>query len=229
MASVPFQFVPPDDPDLVKLYILESATAAGGFVPIETVLDIGVYPDYITEYTTNLAVNALDWFAIQWEDNKGAKSPISAPIQGGEDTLVGEVIRRVRERDRSIDIAIAVQEAEAVVEKYLGVDPYAPYDPTEHTYTQLNGITYMVLARAMLVRALRTGEVQSATIGLVSMRAGSSSSSIKNIEALMELANELLGVSYSLVMLLEEVQIGTSISNAVFRDQSRLVLETEIL
>lgn len=228
MASVPFQFVPPDDPDLVKLYILESATQLGGYVPIETVLNIGQYPNYITEYTTDLAANPLDWFAIQWEDNKGAKSEMSAPIQGGQGTLVGEVIRRVRERDRSIDVAVAVQEAEAVIEKYLNVDPYAIYNPIEHTYTQLNGLTYMVLARALLVRTLRSGEVQSATIGLVTMRADSSSASIKNIEALMDLANDLLGVSCSLVMLLEEVQIGGSTGSVVFLDESRLMLEIEV-
>lgn len=207
MPSIPLQFIPPDVEDLVALNIYESANALGPFIKIETVNDIGVYPTYIDNYTTDLATSEDDWFAVDWTDAKGAVTPKSAPIKGGTTTLVDQIVSRVRQRDSSVSVQVVAQEAEGAIEKYLGVDPYTVYDPTVFSYSQLNGITYLVLARTFLVQSAQSSDVSSATLSLVSFRTESGTKKSVDVQALIDLAADELGISSSRVlqMCIEEV------------------------
>lgn len=224
-VSVPFKFVPPEQENLVKLHIFEAVAANGPYNEIEVVTAVGTYPDYIDNYTTNLATSATDWFSLQWEDDKGALGEMSAPVKGGEDTLVGLVVDRARERDRSLDIRILTQEAEAAIEGYYGttVNVYDPALAIGASYRVLNGLTYLTMARSYIVsQALNaSGNVESATMGLISFRSGSSpAASIKqDIEGLIALANKDLGISTSYVMLIEDIEAVTYPTY----DHSRLV------
>ena len=228
MAAVYLRFAPPDRDDIVKLHILESATATSTLNEIEVVTDIGSAPNYINEYTTILAVNAADWFAIQWEDDKGALTEISDRIQGGTRTVVLDVIDRVLERSPGLAESIARHEAEATVEWYFHVDPYTvTEDELEdgRKYTILQGLTHLVLARSMIVQLVQSAQlnVDSVTLGLVTMRSGSSSSSSsstitdKQIQDLIDLANKELGINTSVVLQLEEIvnYYGQSTANLI--------------
>jgi hypothetical protein len=226
-VSVPLQFSPPTDENIVTLRVYESALAEGPFLLIDTTNEVGTYPDYIDNYTTEMANSAIYWFAIQWVDESGAESPLSAPIQGNANTLVAEVVQRVRDRDPYLNTRVVIQEAEAAIQGYFG-GVQDPYDPTlTATYQVLNGLAYLTMARAHLFIAATSGDVDSATIGLVSFRSSSGASSLADIERLIAMANEMLNISTSVILLLEDIQIGSSVSN-VWRDQSRLMLETEI-
>lgn len=224
MASVAFRLVPPDVEDLVLLRIYEGATADGQFNQIEDVNEIGTYPDYIDNYTTNAAADATDWFAVQWIDSKGAVTPLSAPVKGGTTTLVDEITRRVLERDGSLDLRVVTQEAEAAIEQYLGVDPYTTYDQASFTYRTLTGLTYATLARAQITNlVVSTGE--GYTAGLVSQKSDSGGASRDNIEWLIAEANKLLGLSLSFVMLLQDIDpTGLGTVSSISYDQSRLAI-----
>jgi hypothetical protein len=228
MASVPLTFTPPDVPNLTNLHIEESASQSGPFVEIEVKAGIGTYPDYITEYTTANALNAEDWFRIRFSDAGGLFTPYSVPIKGGTTTLVGEVVKRVRDRDPYLDVRVVAQEAEAAIQSYFGAD-IDPYDPTlTVNYMILNGLAYLTMARSYISIIAASGDVSSATIGLVSFKSDSGSTNLADIERLIDLANQTLGLSFSTIMLLEDIEIGNSIQGITWRDQSRLVLETEI-
>lgn len=242
MASVSLRFVPPDIEDLVSLHILESSSPSGPFTDIQTVTTIGTYPAYIDHYTTTLATSALDWFAIQWEDAGGVLTEVSAAIQGGTESLVWRIVSRARQRDPGINESVVAQEAEAAIETYFGVDPYT-IDPDTVSYRVLSGLTYLSLARALAVSittasaaAAAAGDVASWQVGLVNSKTSATTgggstpttSVSANLQGLIDLANELLGWHVSLVMLLEDVNITGSRSAAMWRDQSRLVVETEI-
>lgn len=203
MASVHLEFVPPDRSGITKLLIYEAPTQDGVFTLIETVTSIGTYPDYISEYTTANAASTTDWFAIKWEDSGGAQTDLSAAVMGGVVSVLQQVVDRVRQRDRSLDIGVVTHEAEGVIERYLFGDPY---DPTlTATYSQLNGLTYLVLARVYIAQAVQAGDVESATLGLVSMRSSSGSSAKVNIQELVDLANDALGISTSVILQLEDM------------------------
>lgn len=214
-VKVPLSWIPPDIPDLAKLYILEGPSATGPFVSIETITSIGTYPGYIDHYTTALATSATDWFAIQWEDGVGAKTDISAPIQGGETTLVAEIVKRVRERDSGLSLQVIQQEAEGAIESYFGGDPYDPDLVDTATYGQKNGLTYMVLARALMstvVASIAASlNVDQATIGLISFKSGTSTSSgtkttsFDSIQKLLDMANALLGLTGSRVLQIADI------------------------
>ena len=226
MASVPLSFISPDEPNLIKLHILESTSALGPWSEIEVVtFPLGEPP---TDYTTNVAISATDWFSIQWEDNKGAFSDLSPAVQGGVDLLIHKVVKRVMERDSTLDRRVVVQEAEAVIESFFGSDPYSP--TLTATYRQLSGLTYLVLARSAIATAVisstsGSSNVASATLGLVSFRneAGTASAVTKaqeDVKALLDLANMYLGISTSFVMQLEEICTTYSLSSY---DHSRLI------
>lgn len=219
MAVVRLRFVPPDIENLSSLAIFESASANGPFDLIDETTAIGTYHNYIEEYETTLALMPDDWFAIQWRDAVGDLSPLSVPVRGGEDTLIGQVVKRVLQRDRTLDQRIVSQEAEAVIERYMGVDPYTTYSPALYTYNQLSGLTYLVLARSMIVRSIQSSEMQSATMGLVSFKAGTSSAFQKDVQALIDMANKYLGVATSVVLTLDDTVEAVFINY----DHSRLV------
>lgn len=229
MPTVNLRFVPPDMENLVKLTIFESSDVSGPFVKIEDVTSIGAYPTYIDSYSTSLAVSLTGWFTIQWEDDKGAKSEMSAPVQGGTDSLVWQVVSRVRQRDPSLSEAVIVQEAEAAIQSYFG-DTVDPYDPTlEVSYRILNGLVYLSMARSYVTTTVTQGAASSATIGLVSFKSQSGGSSTTvDVQALLDLADQALGVHTSYVMLLEEITVGNSVGRS-WLDQSRLVIETEVM
>lgn len=220
MASVPLDFLPPIEDNVVELRIFESPTSTGTFSEIERVTSVGTYPNYISRYTTALALAVDDWFAIQWVDDKGAVGPMSNPIKGGTTSLVSQIIQRVRERDSSLDENVVAQEAEGVIQWVLG-DNVDPYDPDlSVSYRQLNGMTYLVMARAYTVQAVTTsgGAIDSATMGLVSFKNSSGSTSKIDVGSLIDLANRELGIATSFVLQLEEI----SQSPYIVADFSRL-------
>lgn len=233
MPRVVLNINPYQAPGAASVQVYESATPEGPWTLIDT-LAAGEYPNYLTRVDTNLAASAADWFAVQWIAADGADlTPLSPSMRAQSSSLVQMLVDRVRQRDSSLDEDVVTQEAEGAIETFLGKNPYEAdfyLDlPSSERYSTLNGLTYLIMARSMIDRLIKTSSVTKATIGLVSMQSGDTSTSVKNIEALIDLANGLLNKSYSLVMLLEDIQIGNSIQGVTWRDQSRLVLETEIL
>jgi hypothetical protein len=207
MASIPLRFVPPDIDNLTTLKVWEGSVADGAFVLIDTVTDIGEYPNYITEWTTQNANLVTDWFAISWVDDGDAESPLSAPIQGGTTTLVAKLIQRVRERNRNVDINVVQQEAEAVLQTYFG-DTADPYDVTlTANYKILNGLTYMTLARTLMAELLSQTEVNQATVGLVSFKSATGQNTLANIQELIDMAERDLGIGGSVVLDLDRLCI----------------------
>lgn len=215
MASVRLDFVPPNSPDITKLKIWESPSRTGVFNVIETINGVGAYPDYISYYTTQNASSPSNWFAISWEDSRGAQTELSTPIQGGTTTLVQQIISRVMLRDPLADENIAVQEAEAVIEDvFPGVDPYL-IDVSTVTAKQKSGITFLTLARTYLssiVTSISAGSGESYTAGLVSQGTSNQSQSqvsqgLTNIKQLIDWANADLGLNYSIVMLMAEIDV----------------------
>lgn len=233
MPSVFLDFVPPNDiPNLVSLYILEATTKDGPFNEIEEVTEIGTSGNYITTYTTENATSKTNWFAIFWEDDKGAQTPYSAAVQGGTRTLVAEIVSRVLLRDPSINEAIATQEAEAAISDYYGVlDPYS-IDPETVPPNVISGMTYYTMARCYISSAVSTSTAATAggkwVAGLVSLDTSSSSKATSiwdNIENLLRVANRELGRSYSIVALMEEITVAGGYRRVVGADLSRLIIE----
>lgn len=225
MASVRLDFTPPEDTGIIALRIYESDAQAGPFTQIERVTQVGSFPGYITSYTTSEAVSEDDWFAIAWEDSSGAVADLSLPIAGGTETWVGEIIKRVLQRDSSQDENIVRQEAEAAIAS-VGLDPYAQADLT--AYRTLTGLTYLTLARTIIasvvVTSASSGSTQSATIGLLSFKNDTSANTAvktqSDVDKLIELANRELGIFTSVVLQLEEVCRSYGISSY---DHSRLI------
>jgi len=207
MASVPFEFAPPAQENIVALRIYESPDQAGPFVQIERVTNIGTYPTYISQYTTNAASSVDNWFGIAWEDEGGAISEMSDPIKVGVQTLVGEVVDRVMQRDVLLNRAVVTQEAEAVIEQYFSADPYT-VEVAGVSYRILNGLVNLTLARSLLIRVFQSfSEAEQATIGLVTLKSSTSSSvRIREIDALITMAAGALGLNTSLVLQMEEIR-----------------------
>lgn len=227
MASVFLNFVPPNDvPDLVSLLIYEAPDQAGPFNQIETVTAIGSPGAYITSYTTDQAVNENDWFAIQWENSKGAFSTMSSAIQGGTTSVVSEIVDRVLLRDPTLKEQVVAQEAAGVVESYCGT--LTP-DPATLTYNQMSGLTLLTMARCYVVRvASGTGTAQSWTAGLLVEKQATTAAaqSMKTIEDLIRLANVWLGRTYTMIALMKEIPVaGNSVSMLTGVDISRSIFE----
>ena len=203
MASVPLKFNPPEEEGLVALLIEEGPSDVGPFVQIEEVLNVGTYPDYIAEYTTDDAVSAVNWFRIRWRDDKGAHTPYTSPMQGGTTTLVAKVKDRVKQRDPSLVDAVVYQEVEAIVAEYFGVED--PYDPTlTASYKVLNGLTYLALARSYIFRLIQAGDLESAQLGLVKFTNSKGQGTV-DIDALIDLANVNLGINTSRILQMEDI------------------------
>jgi hypothetical protein len=225
VASVVLDFVPPSEPDIAALRVFEAPSSAGPFAQILRTTAVGTYPNYLTRLAVT-AASVTNWFSIQWEDVNGVLSPQSAPIQGGTDTLVGRVVARVLQRDSTLSEPVVTQEAEAAIATYLNIDPYDP-DVTV-TYAQLNGLTYLVMGRTMISRQLQqaaSGSVDDATIGLVSMKSGTTSTSQTSqskdaVKDILELAMQELGVPRSVILHLAEP---TTIGSFSSYDHSRLI------
>lgn len=224
MAEVELNFDPPDISGLTALDIFESSLASGPFTLVESVAAIGSYPDYITRYKTLLAANVNNWFAVQWRKGAAAVTPLSPPMKGGAASFVQQIVERVRQRDKSLDEDVVTQEAEAAIERYFGKNPYTASlaDIAEGlTFQVLNGLTYLTMARSILARLTKQANVQSATLGMVSMKTGETETSIANVESLLDMAARELGLAVSVVVQMAEVEVAAGSLSSY--DHSRLI------
>lgn len=227
--SVFLRFTAPDREDLVKLRIFESVAAEGPWTNVieeVTGVDLGTYPDYISQYTTNLAASKTNWFSIQWEDDKGAVTEISNPVQGGTSTLVGEIIALVGERDITLDDQVVRQETEFAIETYFGSDPYLA---TTDSYRVKVGLARLVQARSMMsTLATASGTNSGWTAGLVSMKSGTSASTSENlIRWLLEEAANGLGLSVARVAQMAQMVIAGGLSTYNGNGTAPVLVEVE--
>jgi hypothetical protein len=112
-------------------------------------------------------------------------------------------------RDPTLNENIAVQEAEAAISEYYGVDDPYSIDPSTVSPSVMSGLTNLALARCYLYQMISTSQSGDKWIaGLVSLQSTSSSGGdfAKVIEALLKAANHDLGLSYSRVLLMAEAQ-----------------------
>jgi hypothetical protein len=227
-VSVYLNFTRPIEPDIARMRIYEAPVKAGPFNVIEEVTAVGTYPNYISDYTTNAAVSVADWFAIQWVNLKGAESDLSAPIQGNTTSLIGEIVQRVLLRDSSLDEVIATQEAEAVVAEYFNVvDPYSVL-PTVSPKI-LRGLTNMTLVRTYLssiITSTGAGSGEKWSAGIVSMDTSvSSTKQLNDMQALLKMANDDLGLNQSIVLLIKEIEVAGGYKRLQGVDLTRSIYE----
>lgn len=225
-VSVHLDFVPPNDlPDLTKLHIYEGPTVDGPFAEIEVVNapNIGVAPNYISQYTTALATSASDWFTVAWEDSKGALTDQAEPQQGTAMGVPYEIVRRVLLRDPSANEEVAFEEAQAVVEEIYGnINP----DPALVTAKKMSGMTILTMARIQLGNLIRTSTSTSSwSAGLVSMKSGDSTQSISGIKELLVEASKMLGLRMSVVAQMALPEIAGGMATIVMADISRLQID----
>lgn len=231
-VSVYLDFIAPNSiPNLTKLHIYEATVKDGPFTEIEAVTPVGAMGNYITSYTTDKAASASNWFAIAWEDSKGALTDLSGGMQGGASTLVYTVTQRVLLRDPSLSEEIVVQEAEAAISDYYGVtDPYS-IDPATVPPNVMSGLTYYTMARCYVSSVVTSTATTGGkwVAGLVSLDTSSSSktSAWDNIENLLKLANRELGKSYSMIFLLKEIEVAGGYKQVVAADISRSIIEVQ--
>jgi hypothetical protein len=221
MASVALDFVPPVEPNIDKLHIYEAPARTGPWTLIETVNDIGTHPDYISRYTTNVASSSFGWFSIEWEDDKGARSPMSQPIQGGQTSVVADVVRRVMLREPGLDENVVVEDVEAVTEAFFKTNPYL-VDATTVSYRTLLGLTNLALARLYVTRFL-TESSESYTAGLVSQKADTTKVDLERLVSfLTKQANKDLGISNAHVLMLTDIDpTGLGTTSSISWDHSR--------
>lgn len=232
-ASVFLDFIAPNEiPDLVSLHIFESSVPEGPFNEIEEVTAIGAQGSYITSYTTDMAVAVTDWFTIQWENSKGALTDMSAPVQGGAQSLVAEIVSRVLLRDSSLNEAIVAQEAEVAVSEFFKTQDPLSIPLQGVPLKTLSGLTYYTMARSYISKAVEVTSVSGGKwiAGLVSLDTSSSSTKTSywdNIAQLLKAANLELGRSYSVILLLKEIQVAGGYSQIVAEDLSRTIIEVQ--
>jgi hypothetical protein len=209
MVSIHLDVLPPDVRDLHHLDIWESSSPDGPWTLIDQITNIGSYPGYITEITTDQARFTDDWFAVDWMDTNGANTGLSNAIKGGTETVLGIIIRRVQRLNPMVDEVVVNQETEAILEQWFNK---SPYDVTTDDfddgkmYRQLNGLSYLVLARVMLIKRMVDSDNASTTIGLVSMKSGDTKNSSAAIQEFINIANRELGIATSLVLQMECVR-----------------------
>jgi len=223
VPSVHLTFTAPDVENLTTLKIYEAASPTGTFSPIETVSPMGVYPDYIDEYTTDKALNTGDWFAIEFIDSKGATTGLSVAVKGDQQLAISEIIQRVTERDASLNERVVQQEAESAIYYATATDPY---DPTlSFNYLQKRGITNLTLAFCYLSEMAQSVGA-SWTAGIVSMKFSDAAIKARadSINRLIAQANRDLGTSFSMVAYLEDLPIAGG-SQFGLVDQTRLLVE----
>lgn len=226
-VSVHLDFIAPNQiPDLTKLHILEGPSKDGPFNEIEIVNGVGAQGAYLSSYTTELATNKTDWFVIQWEDAKGAVTPLSAAVQGGTQSLVAEIVSRMLLREPTLDEAIALQEAEAAVSDYYNtIDPYS-IDPSTVSPRIKSGLTNYALARSYITKAITQADRKQWVAGLVSLNTASGSAITPDVvKALLDLANRDLGRSMSFKLVLKEIEVAGGFTQIVAQDISRSIIE----
>lgn len=206
MATVRLDFVPPTQVGMIALRIEEAPTQDGTYTEVERATEVGSYPNYISNYTTNAAVNEIDWFRIRWEGEDGIFSPYSGSLQGGTKTLVQEIVDRTLLRNPSLNEIIVTQEAQAAIADYYHTDDPNSIMATDASPVEIRGLTNMTLARSLIATTLASGgTVARFTAGLVSLQSGTTGADpTKAIEALVKSANDDLGGGYSVVLLMSE-------------------------
>ncbi len=222
-VSVVLDFVPPEIPVFTKLHIFESATQAGVPVLLETVtVDPASYP---TRYTTALATAENYWFSIQWEDPDGGKTPLSYAMQGGTYTVVGKLINRVMLRDPSLNEAVVAQQAEWIVSMVFNTQDVYNVDPDTVTLAQYEGMTMLIMGRTYAASIYTSSTGGSYTAGLVAEKSDSSvQTSTDAIQYLIDQANALLGLNYSIIMMMPDFDpTGIGSTSGVEMDQTRLL------
>jgi hypothetical protein len=227
-VSVSLKFTPPEDKDMVAMKVYESDVIDGAYTLIDTVNDIGTYPTYIDHFTTALAVSKSDWFSIEFIDNKGAVTARSNPVQGGTETLVGDITDRIMLRDPQVNENIARELAEATIEQYFSKDPYT-VDVDDVKYRIKIGLTFLALASIYTVASNSSmGTTGSWVAGLLSMNNTTSvTASAQNIAALEKEASKWLGKSIAVVAHLAEIEIVRGLAEIASADHSRLLVEVE--
>jgi hypothetical protein len=230
LVSVALEFIPPDEPDLFALHVYEAATVNGPFTEIDVTQSIGSFPNYITRYTTQSALAVTDWFAIAWENLTHVVGELSAAMQGGTSTLVSEVVNRVMLRDPSLNQIIVSQEAEIAVAEIFGTNDPVSLDPDEATLQQMSGLTYYTMARSYISSIVTTSRTAGGkwVAGLVSLDTSSASKSTSpwdTIEYMLRVANRELGKSYSMKLLLAEIEVAGGFKKIVAADLSRTIIE----
>lgn len=231
MASVFLNFTPPEEEGITILRIFEAPAADGPFTPIEDVSDVGMYPNYISFYTTTSADNADDWFSIQWINADGAESETSAAIQGGTNTLAGVLLQRMLLRDPSLSENIAFQEAEAVISDYYGVLDPNTVDPNTVSPKILSGLTNYALMRTYIAQTIissqNTGSKWSA--GIVALdNSKSSSISAQSLKDMLWLVNRDLGLNYSVILSLKEIKVAGGFCQITGFDVTRGILMVNV-
>lgn len=229
MADVNLTFTAPDAPDLAELHIFESDTPEGlnGWSLIETVEDIGEYPDYITSYLTHEATTTENYFAVQWANADGdLYGDLSNSLQGGTQLLVSEIVERVLLRNPGLDATVVRQETEAAIESLFQLDPYTAVRG-DLSPAKLRGVTFLVLAYSMLSDAFSGATATDYTAGLVSQKlSSSSSSSTKDALEFIKIAEGLLGmgIGVSRVVQGRPLPRTAGIARVVGSDITRLML-----
>jgi len=231
-VSVALEFIPPDEPDLYALHVYEATDSAGPFSEIDVTQAIGAYPNYITRYTTANATATTDWFAIAWENTANVVGELSVPMQGGTSTLVSEIVNRVMLRDPTLNQIIVSQEAEVAVSEYLHTQDPLSVDPDAVTLKILSGLTYFTMARSYIAKAVSFASTSGGkwVAGLVSLDLSAASkkgSYWDNIDKLLQAANLELGRSYSVVLLLQEIEVAGGYKQLVAADLSRTIIEVQ--
>lgn len=227
MASVHLDFTPPDQEDLDQLVIYESVSPDGPWASIEIIDDIGEYPDYISEYTTAEANATSNYFAIDWIDTNGANVGLSNAIQGGTETLIGEIIHRVLRRDPELDEVVVSQEAKVVMDEVFRDVP----DPTiENTSSKvLSAVTLLTMARVYEMSLIEDSGNGGWVSGLVSIRNDPAAldNKLKAIDRMVQQALRELGWGGSRVAQILMPPIINGLSEIVSADISRLQIEVE--
>jgi len=199
MASVSLTFIPPSRPGFVKLHIFETADPAQLAALIDTIENIGSYPNYITKASTNNAAAIDDWFAIQWEDDQGVVTVLSELMKGGVTTLIGELVNRVIMRNPAFDGAIVVQETEGVISFVYNVD-----DPYTIELASVNKLWMVELTNLIFVACeylnvlLGASSSNAYTAGVISESTSTSSLAIlDSLEKLEKRSLRRLGIGGS--------------------------------
>jgi hypothetical protein len=225
--SVPVRldFIPPPNADLVELRIYESPVQEGPFTLIETVTVIGDYPDFISTYTTAYATSSDYWFAIDWYDDKGGNLGISDSIQGNMQLLLGEIVARVMMRDSTINENIIYDEALAVLERFFPAGTDLRAIPIQDASEQeKSGLALLTQARCYIFD-VSEGE-EEYTVGLVSQKKRNSRS-FDLIKMLLSRAESDLGLSFSAILQMAEVEVAGGVLTDATVDRSRLLIELQ--
>lgn len=229
-VSLTLDFQPPQEPGITKLHVYEAPSPNATFNQIDETTDIGVYPNYITRYTTALATSRSDFFAIAWSTVGGELSEMSAPVQGGTITLVGMIVNRMQLRDTSLNEIIATQEAEAAISDYYSVlDPYT-IDPSAVSPRILSGLTNYALARSYMATLVTSGtSANKWAAGIVSMdqSSGTGTRSTDLAKQLLDLANYDLGRSFSYKLLMKEIEVAGGFKRLAGVDLTRSIIEIQ--